>query len=217
MAVRMKFTNTEILRELESPERAPLRRLFSERAYVRRQLISLPYHSENKVFIVVSGRVRVFLAHEDKELTVSILKPGDIYATHTPAYVQAVKASVILEAGADAFRRCLEEFPELTYGMIQVLGNLLRNAFSIIQNLAFKDTRRRITEFFLHEARKGGAEKGQALVEAGLTVEDIAAVVGATRQTVSTLVNEMVREGLLAKRGRGTYLVPDVALLEQRR
>ncbi|MCM0755061.1 Crp/Fnr family transcriptional regulator [Desulfovibrio aminophilus] len=217
MPLKMNFTGQDVLRELQSPDRAPLRRIFAERSYGRREVIFTPHHPESIVFIVASGLVRVYLAHEDKELTVSILKPGGIYSSHTPAFVRAVRPVVLLEARAEDFRKCVEEFPELTYGIIQVLGSLLRNSFSIIQSLAFKDARKRITEFFLHEVRKGAPESGGLLVESGLTVEEIAAVVGATRQTVSTLLNDMIRDGLIVKRGRGSYLIPDVANLEASR
>ncbi|MES9995903.1 helix-turn-helix domain-containing protein [Desulfovibrio aminophilus] len=217
MTLRMNFGSQDVLRELQSPDRAPLRRIFTERAYGRREIIFTPHHPESIIFIVASGLIRVYLAHEDKELTLSILKPGGIYSSHTPAFVRAVRPAVLLEARAEDFRKCVEEFPELTYGIIQVLGSLLRNAFSIIQNLAFKNTRKRITEFFLHEVRKSASSPRGALVESGLTVEEIAAVVGASRQTVSTLLNDMIRDGLIVKRSRGSYLIPDVERLEASR
>ena len=38
---------------------------------------------------------------------------------------------------------------------------------------------------------------------------------GATRQTVSTLLSDMARAGLVQKQGRGVYLIPDMAALEK--
>lgn len=60
---------------------------------------------------MASGRIRIFLADDGKELTVSILKPGDIYSTHTQAYVQAYKDSTILVPSLTDFQRQVSAYP----------------------------------------------------------------------------------------------------------
>jgi DNA-binding IclR family transcriptional regulator len=46
-------------------------------------------------------------------------------------------------------------------------------------------------------------------------MEQLAQLLGASRQTVSTLLNDMVRAGLMEKRGRGSYFIPRLEALER--
>ena len=71
-------------------------------------------------------------------------------------------------------------------------------------------------DFILREARESGVpENSGLLLKLDLTTEQLAQVVGATRQTVSTLLNDMVRAGLMEKRGRGEYFIPNPEELER--
>lgn len=213
MATRMDF-RADQPEGFSRPGAAGLPDIFTPRSYRRREIIFGPGEDENLVFVVASGRVRIFFAHEDKELTLSILRPGDIYTTHTRAYVQAYKDSTILVADTFAFRKHIEEYPALTLAMTRVLGDLLKKSYSHILNLAFKSVRRRLEEFLLHEARRHGRPHARGtLVDLDMTGEQIASMLGTTRQTVSSTLGELMAEGLLLKEGRGSYVIPDLGLL----
>ena len=87
----MKFTGVNLLDELERPELADLRAVFRKRSFAGGGVIFRPDEDEDLVFVVASGRVRVYLAYEDKEFTLAILNPGDPYSTHSGCYVQALE------------------------------------------------------------------------------------------------------------------------------
>lgn len=214
MAQRMNLSGESLLAVLERPEHAALRAIFARRSHGRRCVVFTPDERGNQVFIVASGAVRIFFAHDGKELTLSILKPGDIYSTHTGAFVQAFKDSEILVADAGRFRTMLPAHPELAFSMIRVLGDLLRKAYTMIFRLAFLSVRNRLGEFLAHEAEaRGTPAPGGTRVDLGLTVEQVAAILGSTRQTISGLLGEMADHGLLYKDGRGAFVIPDPARL----
>jgi CRP-like cAMP-binding protein len=97
-----------------------------------------------------------------------------------------------------------------------VLGNILNNSFSIIGGLAFKDIYKRLIGFILEEAKRNGVPEADGVdLTIDLTIEQLAQLMGATRQTVSTLLNDMVRAELMHKRGRGRYFIPSMAALER--
>ena len=96
-----------------------------------------------------------------------------------------------------------------------VLGELLKQSFSIIESLVFKDVTQRLVEFLSYEARNHGEATGEGiLVRVDLTMEQLAAVVGSSRQTVSTIVNDMVKGGVLVRRSRKELLIPNVEVLK---
>jgi len=212
----MKFSGVNLLDELKRDELGDLRTIFIERSWPATAVIFDADETDNLVFILAQGRVRVYLAYEDKEFTLGILGPGDLYATHAGCYVQALDDARLLVADVHSVKRCMAEVPAFTRTMVRVLGNILQNAFSIIGSLAFKDIYDRLMDYILIQARDNAVEEdGELVLTLGLTVEQLAQLLGATRQTVSTLLNDMVRAGLLEKRGRGRFSIPDLAALER--
>jgi CRP-like cAMP-binding protein len=210
----MRFSEIDLLAELERPEHAVLRKLFHARSLPAGSLLYSPDTAENLVFVIRSGVVRVFLACEHKEFTLAILGPGDIYATHSGAYVEAMDQPVeILVTPVNEVSRRLVDVPEFTQTMVRVLGQMLSNSFDTIRGLAFQSSSERLAQLLLALSRAIRLRQGEAggvEVRLGLTMQQIADAVGASRQTVSSLITEFARQGLLEKRGRGVFFLPDL-------
>ncbi|MGL1863193.1 MAG: Crp/Fnr family transcriptional regulator [Pseudodesulfovibrio sp.] len=212
----MKFTGINLLDELAKDELAELRAVFIERAFNKGEIIYTPEEEDNLVFIIARGRVRIYLAYEDKEFTLAILSPGDLYATHAGCYIQAFDDAALLLADVQSVKSMMAQVPLFTRTMVRVLGHILQNTFSIIGSLAFKDIYNRLMDYILREAKESGTPEGDGiLLKLDLTTEQLAQLMGATRQTVSTLLNDMVRAQLMEKRGRGQYFIPDMGELER--
>jgi len=187
---------------------------FRQRCFTRNELIFEPRHKENLVFIVKTGRVRIYLAYEDKEFTLAQLEPGDVYATHTSAFVSALEDTTLLTMDTGDFLDCMSRSPGLSRAVVGGLGDLLKQSYAIIHGLAFQEIGARLAGYLAYEARTSGISGPEGvLVSLGMTVEELAGMVGSTRQTVSRLISEMVRDGLMRKKARGTYLIPDPAKL----
>lgn len=212
----MKFSGINLLDELHKKELTDLRAVFHERTHNAGSTIYTPDETENLAFIISKGRVRIYLAYEDKEFTLAILGPGDLYATHAGCYIQSLDDTTLLVADVLAVSKAMDSVPMITRTMVRVLGNILSNSFSIIGSLAFKDIYSRLKDYILSEARESGEQEGSGtLLSLNLTTEQLAQLMGASRQTVSTLLNDMVRAGLMEKRGRGRYFIPDMDTLER--
>ena len=145
----MKLTDVNLIEELAKPEHADLRAQFVERNHAKGALIHQPGEGPDLVFVVSSGRVRVYLTSMDKEFTLAILEPGAIYTTHTRAFVEAMDECVLLTTLTVQFHAALRGYPELTGAMINVLGGLLKNSFSIINGLVFRDASLRLVGFLV--------------------------------------------------------------------
>lgn len=111
--------------------------------------------------------------------------------------------------------------------MARVLGDVLSHSINIIDNLAFLDVKRRLKCFLLYECERAEQKAGQGcqapsaeqpeagvLLDFGLTTEHLATLLGTTRQTLSTILNALAKEGLVELRGRGRIHVPDPSALE---
>ncbi len=213
--MKTRLMGINILERLEQPELAGLRKEFLKRTYPKGAMIFEPHHTDNLVFIVAQGQARLFLAYGEKEFTLSILEPGDIYSTHTRAYVQAIEKVTLLKMPTERFGELLAMYPDMNRTMVLVLGDILRSSLGIIHSLVFKDIPRRVAEFLYVAAQDHGETNGRGCrVRLGVTMEQLANIVGSTRQSVSETMSRFEREELVLREGRGVYLIPDIDALQ---
>ena len=182
--------------------------------YTAGRLVTDGPQDPNSIFLVEAGRLRVYLAYDDKEFTLAHLRAGDIYSTHPRTLISTMESAVLHFISTSRFQNWLQETPQLGTAVLRVLGEMLGQTFTIIEGLAFKDITCRLAELLLHEVRRNSTFDGTGhRVEMGLTIEQMASILGSSRQTVSTQLSELERSGLLEKLGRGAYRVLDTEAL----
>lgn len=231
----MKFTNVNLLDELAKPEFSSLLSAFQERRFPKNSMIFAPSYDEdlessfasvppageqltagNYVFIVSKGLVRVYLAYGEKEFTIAFLKPGDVYVSHSSAQVQAVEDTTILLVDTATFNRRMMAVPQFTVTVVRVLGGILKNTFSIVDGLALRDVSARLARYLVSTAQQNSpGPDGRRRVHLQLSGEKLAQSLGATRQTISTLLTDLTRSGILYKEQRGVYCIMDEARLRE--
>ncbi|MBC7960040.1 MAG: Crp/Fnr family transcriptional regulator [Vallitaleaceae bacterium] len=151
------------------------------------------------IYIVLQGRIRVYLRYPNgKEFTLTILEPGAAYSVHTRAFGQALADGEIAFIPVQSFRKLLMEVPLFAMSVISVLGDSLKNSINTIESLVFKEVNKRLYQFVYSLALASG-EQGKATyqVNLGLTHQQIATIVGSTRQTVNAFFNNLQKEGLI--------------------
>lgn len=218
----MKFSNINLLDELARPELAPLLSAFHEKRYARQAIIFAPQYDDdlaeqepdkqqgdNFVFIVKSGLVRIYLSYGDREFTIAFLKPGDLYVSHSNAFVQVLEDAVLLLLDTPTFNRCMMTIPEFTVPIVRVLGGMLKSCFSIIDGLALRDVTVRLARLLMDLAHENDGSAQERLIRLPLSGEMLAQTLGTSRQTISTLLTDFTRLGILQKEQRGLYRILD--------
>ena len=231
----MKFTSVNLLDELAKPEFSSLLSAFNERRFSRNSMIFTPSYDEelegspsvaspagerltagNYVFIVSKGLVRVYLAYGEKEFTLAFLKPGDVYVSHSCAQVQAVEDTTILLVDTATFNQRMMSVPQFTVTVVRVLGGILKNTFSIVDGLALRDVSARLARHLVSAAQESApGPDGRRRARLQLSGEMLAQTLGASRQTISTLLTDLTRSGILLKEQRGVYCILDEGRLRE--
>ena len=198
---------------LMSEEGGALRSVFRERKLANGALFR-DAEDDDQVFVVKTGRLRIYLATQERELSIAYLTVGDMYSTHTRAHLQAVQPTVLLMARRDVLMHELSRYPALRAAIIRVLARVLNQALTIIEDLAFHSVRGRLARYLLRSAgRQKTALADGSLIAIDLHMEDIAALLGTTRQTASTELNAMMHAGVLDRHGRRGYVIRDLERL----
>ena len=206
---------TDFLPLLESQEGSKLLAAFDKRPIRRGQRISSPGQADNLIFIVRSGRLRVYLSSEQRELTLAFLNRGDVFSTHTPAWIMATEPGELLVMGARAFSEFLVQMPSAMGSVMRVLGRLLNHTVELVETLVFRDANQRLSHFLIAVAHRHHDQDTTVwTVPLQFTVTEIALLLGTSRQTIFTALNELQRLGIVRREGRRQLLITDMARLQ---
>jgi CRP/FNR family transcriptional regulator, cyclic AMP receptor protein len=168
-------------------------------------------HLLNKLFFIKEGFIRIgYINEKGEEVVKEIIHKGEVFGQFT-----LLKSGVSLCAfNISDFEKILLRKPQLALHFSKQMGQKLRNTENRILNLLHKDVRTRLLGFFYQLAiQHGYSETQQGInIENFLTHEDIARLIGSSRQTVTTLINEFENEGFLSF-SRQLIEMKDVKLL----
>ena len=164
----------------------------------------------NQVFLVAEGEGRVYLNGEQRELTLGWLKPGSLYVTHTPAWVEAQTDCTIISWPIRELSALFASRPELAPAALREVGMMLQGAIDVIEDLAFRPVELRLVRYLLLESENQCSDSIQLT---GHT--ELLASLSVSWLTLSTLINRLVRDGILLREGKQGLRILDRFRLEQ--
>jgi CRP/FNR family transcriptional regulator, cyclic AMP receptor protein len=171
----------------------------------------------DSMFVIASGQVKVVLYGENgKEITLTFFRGGDIFGEMAllddlprSANVMTTEPSQLLILKREAFIEHLKHCPATAINVLSVLCKRLRKADEVIGNLALLDVYGRVARVLMDLAKTDGepVEEG-VLIRKRPTQQDIASMVNSSRETVSRVLSEFQRRGLLLMDGKKVVLRP---------
>jgi CRP-like cAMP-binding protein len=194
--------------EILCPSKSPnLESNHNPNLYKRDDYIYFPEESSQNIYMIADGRVKIGSYLKDgKEIIKSILGKGEIFGELVLAGED--KRSDFAQAMDDNTRVCpmtLEDLQDLmkdnqvlSLKIFKILGFRLRKMERRIESLVFKDARTRIVDFIRDMAEERGQKVGfETMIKNHLTHKDIASLTGTSRQTVTTVLNELREENII--------------------
>ncbi len=200
--------------------------LIASIAYNRRspkfQFVFMPDEPADYMFILVKGRIKTGTFSQDgREVIKEILHPGAVFGDLALAgeqmrsdYAQVLydEAEFLAIKVAD-FQQLMSTNQRLLFACLQHIMHRLQRVEERLAKLVLKDARERIIEFLVETADKEGRQVGfETLVKHHLTQQDIANITGTSRQTVTSVFNDL-RKSNLIHFNRNSILIRDVAKL----
>jgi CRP-like cAMP-binding protein len=179
--------------------------------FKRHQTIYLPGDPGDAVYFLKSGRVKITRVSEDgKELTLAILEPGEVFGEidvlqgmPRNELVEALEETVLCRVQRREFEMLLHGTPGLAIGLVKLLGLRLRRIESRMENLVFRDVPCRLARLLIDLIHDLGVEDDRGiLIRARLSHRELANLIGSTRETVSLVLGEFRRDGLVELTGR---------------
>ena len=159
------------------------------------------------VYLLAKGTVKIGTTHPDgREMIKRILDPEAVFGevaiySDNPysnfAFTMNSEVEVYRVRVAQ-FRRLLQESSALNMNVLNMIGRRLTNTEKRLESLVFKDARSRIIDFLRHSAETRGRKVGyETFFKNSLTQQDIANFTGTSRQTVTSVLNDLRKHNLI--------------------
>lgn len=177
----------------------------------RGEFIYIPGERADFVYILRQGRIKLsVLSESGKEIAIDIIQPGEIFGEF--ALVDEAPRSNMAQALDDIlmwmfpkrdFTHLLTAQPKLAMSYIRMVGDRRRRMEKKLSDITSKAVSARVCEL-LHEVATNAAEVEAAASDylVPLTHYDVASLIGAARQTTTTVLNDLERRGII-ELGRG--------------
>jgi CRP-like cAMP-binding protein len=174
------------------------------------------------MFVIMSGRVKVVIFGENgREVTLSILRPGDSFGEMSlfdgavrSANCVAIEPTTLLVLSREDLMRHVQAHPRTAMNLLGEMARRLRRADETIAQLALCDVNERLIHRLVALGREEGAESPDGLiVRRRPTQQELANMIGSCRETISRAFNQLARDGLIIPKGRSLVVTP--ALIEK--
>lgn len=213
-----------LFEDLEETDREALREAMTEVRLRRGEVLFREGEPGDRLYILVDGKIKVgHTAADGRENLLAVLGPGELLGELTlfdpgprSSSATAVASTRLLRLDHDDLMGYIDTRPGLAKQLLRSLAQRLRRTNTALADLVFSDVPGRVAKALLDLADRFGESAPDGLhVPHDLTQEELAQLVGASRETVNKSLADFVQRGWLRLEGRAVLLI-DVERLRRR-
>lgn len=214
--------NFNLLKSLSLLDKMKMAKKIKDSFIKKNEYIYFPEDPSSSLYFLKKGRVKIgTYSDEGKEIIKAILGPGEIFGElslidegRRKDFAIALDNDVkICAMSMDDMQEMMSNNSNLNLKVTKLIGFRLQKIERRLEALIFKDARTRIIDFIREMGEEQGQKIGQEiLVKHFLTHQDMANLTATSRQTVTTVLNELKEQNLLHLE-RNRFLIRDIAKL----
>jgi CRP/FNR family transcriptional regulator, cyclic AMP receptor protein len=191
----------------------------SRRSFPRSTTIIAAGDMTDSLYVVISGRLKVMMTDDDGgEVILAILGPNEFFGEMgllddhpRSASVVAIEPCELLSLAKRDFKKCMAENFEMTMTVLRGIVKRLREADKKIGSLALMDVYGRVARLLLEMSE---TIDGQKVVTKKLAKQDIAKMIGASREMVSRVMKDLQTGGFIEVRGGSIFLKDNILAVD---
>ncbi len=170
----------------------------------------------DRLYIISTGKVKIGRKSPDgRENLLAVMGPSDMFGELSvfdpgPRTSSATTVTEVRAATMDrpALREWITKYPEIAEQLLRVIARRLRRTNNMLADLIFTDVPGRVAKSLLQLAQRFGTNEGGMLrVTHDLTQEEIAQLVGASRETVNKALADFAHRGWLRLEGKSVLIL----------
>ncbi len=215
----------DLFADLTDRETETVLGLMHERSVPRGAPIFHQHDAAGGLYLILSGSVKISrTARDGREVTVAMLRAGNFFGEMSlidgqprSASAAAVQATRLLVLDREHFQRQVLAHPRIVVKLLRELSKRIRAANQSIENLALGSVYDRLFHLLGHLGRRTPLKDGMGMVERIPTHQELAEMVGSSRETVTRTLAQMEKKGLITLERRRVTLQPAFFAEEKRR
>ena len=186
-----------------------LRRIESRsksRSFKRGEPVYLPADSADGVMLLVSGRVRIcHITPEGKQSIMVFVDPGELFgelavldAGNRNEYAEAAENCQVVLIPRAEMHALMQQYPDISFGITKLIGLRRQRIEKRLRNLLFRSNRERLVLLLLELVEQYGENiDGVTHLNLKLSHQELANIIGSTRETVTVVLGKLQSEGFL--------------------
>ncbi len=177
------------------------------RRFARKSLVYLPADEANAVLLLVSGRIKICSISEDgKESILGFIEPGELFGELSlleaggdrEEFAAAVEPSDVVLIPHDVVQRLMQQHTHVAMQVSRLLGLRSKRVERRLKYLMFRSNRERLIHLLLELAEKYGEPTPEGMrLSIKLSHQELAGLIGSTRESVTVALGELQNEGMV--------------------
>jgi CRP-like cAMP-binding protein len=185
-------------------------------------LVQTPESACEGLYFVKEGKLRLYKLNDSgKQFTLGILTRGNIFGElnsfsfgTSRVYIETMESSLLCTMSEPQFERLMINRPQLALKFLKALSDRLKEREDQLEQLALHSLKKRVLHLLSTLGAKFGViQDGYALIDLPLSHQEIANMIGASREAVSSVMSELAKEGVIKTSRMSVQLA--VTILEE--
>ncbi len=219
-----RLSSLPLFAALPRPDLADLASRFAVKAVRRGARIFRQGEPGDALFVVDEGSVKIStLASDGREVILAVIGPGELFGELSlfdrglrSADATALEDARLLSLSLETFRPYLHSHPDVAIELLSVLAGRIRNTDQALQDALYSDVPGRLAKKLLELAERYGKEAdGRVVIDLAVTQDELARMVGSSRESVNKALSSFMSRGSLGQQDR-RYVILDAAYLRRR-
>lgn len=209
--------------ELEDKSLEEIHKISTINFFKKGSIIFMEGEKGEAIYFVKSGKVKISKTSSiGKEYIIKIMEKGDVFAESVlfvggeyPATAEAIEDSEVIMLKNQDIENLILKNSKIALSIIKLMAKRLKNVAVIIENLALRDSIGRTASVLLTFAKERGINtKEGILLNLNLNRQDLANIVGTSRENVTRILSQMDKEGIIHL-DRQKIIIKDIERLKE--
>lgn len=195
-----------LFQQLTDEQLAELERRAAIRSFKRKKIIYFPAEPGESALVLASGRVKIKdITPDGKEAILAFIEPGELFGelaaldgAPRAEYAEAAADSQVVLIPREDLLALMRERPDLALSITRLIGLRRQRIENRLRNVLFLSSRQRIVRLLLELTETYGDRNGPACtLRLPFSHQDLASLIGVTRETVTLLLGQLQLEQLI--------------------
>ncbi|KHF38955.1 Crp/Fnr family transcriptional regulator [Halalkalibacter okhensis] len=213
--VKQTLSRMPIFSELNADEIGEVKAITSIRTYIKRMNVFWEGDQREAVFFIHTGVLKAYkIDEEGNKQVISLLCKGEMFPhvgfferSPYPATVEVIEDATLYVIRINDFEKLLIASPEIAIKVMKILGRKILELQNRVQDFISKDIQHRLIQIIINMALENGVESCNGVyVKVPITNQDLADMVGTSRESVSRVLTQLKKKKLIEANRQGVLI-----------